>query len=599
MARVKLHFERIATVERLLNAVKQIGLDQLEAILACTFTFNQNYFAQLLDAIADCHPEGADLLRSIPVDVVCDHRHYSGHSGNYNVTLWPGNGLFHPKLFMLMFSQSVVWIEGSLNLTRAGYAVNQELVTFHESDGGLPGGVRDLIRQIAKVPVQAAKAIESGTWNSRTSAHNRSVNSLNTRLLEGFLERTRKAQSIYLVSPYFDRREQAGPSIEASALRALVGKYPRARFHIYLPEILRKDGSLALQGNRGLFASIFGKNAPLDTVSFCGVPSAERPLHAKLIAARYGKGGARASILAGSPNLTESALLKKGARANVELARELVLRWKDVERLLRPLGRGFKKLSQCRFEAPESTIADGWHAVSSATFHPLSGTLVLQWRRPDYARRTRVLYVGKQLQVSETGTVRRFGIRDEELRLRCVSAGDATRWSWCPIMIPYKSRLALAEMPDQGEPAPEWWLAQLGALSFSNAGDRRSRYESIRETADTSTFALGQKVRELASRMRYAAGMLQADSISEHRLRAHLGLLKKIFDSHDPSTAGSPEEQAWRTWVRLEVAQAVATAARGTRLGEIRRLKAELKKRLSSAPVSAALGHWNTLTESL
>jgi hypothetical protein len=382
-------------------------------------------------------------------------------------------------------------------------------------------------------------------------------------------------------------------------LRALVANYPRARFQIYLPEILTKDGEPALQGHRGLFATIFGKHPPLQKVSFCGVPSTEKPLHAKLIAARYGKAGARAVVLAGSPNLTESALLKKGSRANVELARELVLRWKDVERLLRRLGCRFKPLWQCKFEPPESTIPNGWHAVSSATFYPLKGTLVLEWRRPEYATLT-VSYLGTRLQVVGTGTVRGFGIRNGELRLKCVSAGNASRWSWCPISIPYESRLALAEMPDQGEPPPDWWLAQLGALVPSNKGNRRSRYRSGTETVDTAAFALGQKVRELASRMQYAVEMLRADPRSDHRVTANLDLLEKIFDSHDPSTAGYPEEQAWRTWVRLEIAQAVSTAARATRLGKVQRLRAELRQRLSSASLPAALGqHLVALTESL
>ena len=53
--------------------VRSCGLKELRAVLVCTFTFDGGYFQQLLEALAEEDTSGADHLRAIPVDVVCDH----------------------------------------------------------------------------------------------------------------------------------------------------------------------------------------------------------------------------------------------------------------------------------------------------------------------------------------------------------------------------------------------------------------------------------------------------------------------------------------------------------------------------------------------
>jgi hypothetical protein len=599
MGRVRVQTQRTAAIERLLDAAKRLGLSRLEAILACTFTFDSSYFEQLLEALAACHPEGDDLLRGIPVDVVCDFRHYHGHTDR-NVHTWHGDSLFHPKLILLLFADRVVWIEGSLNLTRAGYMTNQELASYHQSSRSLPHGVSELVRQLANQGVEAAKRIRNATANVRTEVQNRSVTSLDSALLDGFLGRVRKAHSVYLVAPFFDRREQAGPAIESAALQALAKSYPKAQFRIFLPELTRPDGTAALQGSKGLFTQVFGPRATEERLLFCGVPSNERPLHAKLLAVRHGNSGARVTVLTGSPNMTESALLKKGVRANVELARELSLRWKDIDQLLRPLGRKFKPLSECVFDPPLPIITSGWHALNSATYYPLRQKLELDWRRPEYARQTRLYYAGSELRVSANARASGLGIRNGELRLKSVCRENPARWSWCPIVIPYESRLALADLPEEGDPPPEWWLAQLGALPTVRSGERTGGQGMGTAPSDPETFALGQRVRDLAERMRYAMDAIRNDdSTGSNRAGAHLDLLERIFDAHEPAKVREPLEQAWRIWVRLEIAETVTLAIAGRRAGQgkARRLRAELKRRLSSTNVPKALSQqWQVLT---
>jgi hypothetical protein len=330
MARLRIPPERIAAVERLVRATEKAGLEHLTAILACTFTFDHVYFESVLEALAECHPEGADLLRSIPVDVVCDRRNYSGHAVGYNVHLWNGENLFHPKVLMLLFTDRIVWVEGSMNLTAAGYMRNRELASYHESTSALPLGIRSLISRLQVDGVDAAKRIAESTRVSRTDPANRSVTTLDTPLLPDLLRRSRGAHSVYVVSPFFDQRDQDGPSIDAAAMHVLAKSYPTAKFHFYLPMRNRPDGETALQGSRSLFVGVFGSNPSSDRVVFCGVPN-ESPLHAKLIAVRHHSSRTRTTVLTGSPNATEKALMKQGASANVELARELTLHWKDVD----------------------------------------------------------------------------------------------------------------------------------------------------------------------------------------------------------------------------------------------------------------------------
>lgn len=55
-----------------------------------------------------------------------------------NVSFWPNcRRLFHPKLFIGHFKSEVVWSDGSMNLTPAGWHRNREIAILHR-----PGGKR-------------------------------------------------------------------------------------------------------------------------------------------------------------------------------------------------------------------------------------------------------------------------------------------------------------------------------------------------------------------------------------------------------------------------------------------------------------------------
>ena len=96
--------------------------------------------------------EGRSFTR-LPVDVVCDRTRYSGHKIGFNVSFWPNSRrLFHPKLFIALFRSEVVWSDGSMNLTPAGWHRNREIAILHRPGGkALPRQLRALLKAIPGV----------------------------------------------------------------------------------------------------------------------------------------------------------------------------------------------------------------------------------------------------------------------------------------------------------------------------------------------------------------------------------------------------------------------------------------------------------------
>lgn len=606
MGGVRILPEPGAAIGRLLNATRQTGLERLQAVLACTFTFDRGYFEQLLDALSKCHSDGWDLLRGIPIDVVCDHRHYRGHGSAYNAHCWPESNLFHPKLVLLLFSDKVIWIEGSLNMTRAGYVVNRELASYHEDRRRkLPHGVHLLSSVLAAQGVGAAKEIVRSTTQERVDTKNRSLTSIDAPILDGRLPSTGRARSVYIVTPFFDRREKSGTTIDATVLGTLARAYPDAQFRIFAPEITRRDGKRALQASKALFEQVFGPQVSQRRVAICAVPSDNYPLHAKLIAVRSGAHGGQASVLTGSPNVTEVALLRKGKGANVELARLFSARWKHVEGLLHRLGRKFRPISAYLFEPPRSISPSGWHALKSAVYDPFKRQLGLEWISRDHPGKTRLYYAGRRVVIPRDGPIREFVALAGELRIETVCRDDPKRRSWCPIIVPLTARLALANLPTDSDPPPEWWLFQLGALPVAVAekDSGEGRGAAGRAPSDSTAFSMAQRIRDLTDRMAYALDVLTGDPTqSNARVGAHLSLLERIFDAHDPARAMDAAEQAWRLWVRLEIAQVLDLAVSRSKLIEAR--GGRLQRRLTRAMRNESLPpdvtrQWKELTASI
>jgi hypothetical protein len=591
---VKVFDEPASGIKRLLDVAGQRGLGALEAIVACTFTFDPRFFEDFLEELCADVAEGSDALRGIPVDVVCDRSKYSGHGAHYNVHVWRGPGLFHAKLLMLAFKDRLVWLEGSLNLTAAGHRGNRELVTYHESDPTrLPSGVHGLLSHLKPQGVAAAKHVLSSANRSRVQRRDRSVTSLEAPILDGLLARVPKAREVVLVAPFFDQRDEASPTIDATALSRLAQHYPEAAFRIYLPRV-GTENPITLQAHRGIFTDAFGPKAARSRVAFCGVP-ADPTLHAKLVAIRHGARGTEATLLCGSPNVTEAALLRRGAQANVELAREVTVRWSVVEQLVRRLGKAEHALGDCRFKAPGPLVGDdGWHALTSAVYDPMENTLVLDWRKP--AGDTRLFYRGQELSVPASGPIRDYAVSDAVFHLETRSRVDPSRVGYCPIVIPVEAQEALSELPD-ATASPEWWLRQLGSVQVvGEAGPAGSSMGAGAEQSTAERFERAAQVRDLAARMRYAVGVLTRTDGTAIQRSAILRLLEKIFDVHEPADGETPTQRVWRAWVRIEVLQALRDA-RGV-VGA-QRLTARLRKRIRSRPAPAGTESVGRLLEAL
>jgi hypothetical protein len=169
-------------------------------------------------------------------------------------------------------------------------------------------------------------------------------------------------------------------------------------------------------------------------------------------------------------------------------------------------------------------------------------------------------------------------------------------------VIPYGERLALAELPEQGTPPPEWWLAQIGALPATRAApeDGLEGRGAGATPPEPAVFSLGPQVRDLAARMEYVRAIfVQNDKTGLQRVVAYLDLLEKIFETHDPNNVADPAEKAWRMWVRLEIVEVVTSAmsTSGKAARRRRELRSALTQQLSTLKVPPEFNaQWQALT---
>ena len=254
-----MHIERIACLEEeWIKVLTELG--RPDALLACTYAFQHDFFSSLLDRLkkeAVCGSvratDGLELTN--PIDVICDRHRYEGHKVGFNVHFWDKDArLFHPKLMIGLFGKRVVWSSGSLNLTRAGWMRNRELAMFHTPARPiLPRSLRALLKEL---PANASassilKATVDGPDRIGSSIF---VSSLNQPIGPHFLRGLPSdAHAVHLVAPFFDRKESGGNSLDLSWMESLSGRCPKAAFHLYLP--LLNEEELLVQGDARVFRS--------------------------------------------------------------------------------------------------------------------------------------------------------------------------------------------------------------------------------------------------------------------------------------------------------------------------------------------------------
>ena len=224
-----------------------------------------------------------------------------------------GNQAFHPKAILLVGEEQLKVLIGSGNLTLPGYTRNWEIFTRSVGEDAA-GLALDLLRVFEGAASRSAlgeafagwrRRLESySPWLFNTKANLGSVTLLSSadgpilpRVAE--LLRGREVSRLLVVSPFFDR--------EAAALKWLVD-------HLR-PKDLRL---LATDGVQLDPAHVEATLASADTGRILEFLGNGRPLHGKALLFEGPWGEA---LLAGSPNLSSAALLRKaGARGNFELA---------------------------------------------------------------------------------------------------------------------------------------------------------------------------------------------------------------------------------------------------------------------------------------
>ncbi|GAB7526785.1 hypothetical protein [Paraburkholderia sp. 2C] len=550
--------------ESWLNVFRELGAPQ--ALLACTFTFNGDFFADLLARFSNAaceSPEGVAWSPStVLVDVICDRSNYKGHKLGFNVSFWPNSRrLFHPKLLIALFEHQVVWSDGSSNLTRAGWRANREIAMFHRpGDTRLPKDLQVLLDALGDV--RSAQLIRRQSTQARADDFGGAfVTSLNEPIGPRFLssKAPRDAEEIHLIAPFFERHEPGDGSVDKTWLERLATRYPDAQFHVYLPQL--EKSPLRVQGNREVFEPL------ADRLLLYPVPPARGHLHGKLVGIVHRpKRVRRVWMLAGSPNMTQAALLTKPSSGNVECAWIFDAVWEKIHAMLfDPLQTKGVPLDEVEFQPPEINRNKVWMPLKSAIYEPFKRELRIEWVSSEAASSTELRYARKVVKVAR-GTCSNFDLAEGEACLVTHKRGGGYEVGYFPIFIEPEQLPACEEVTT--DPAPEDWLAMMGAMTGRglpgtkwkiakrSKGDEQSRCD----------FQWSDRVRELASRIRYfERSMLEPTTPGLERTYL-TRLLDHIFDVHAPAAGADEIEKVWHAWVRLELwqaAEALAARVRG------------------------------------
>lgn len=550
--------------ERWLAIFGELG--EPEALLACTFTFNADFFADLLVRFAEAACEsGVGNDRSfthLPVDVVCDRSRYNGHHIGFNVSLWPNAArLFHPKLLVALFKHEVVWSDGSMNLTPAGWHRNREIAMLHRTRSrSIPRQLRELI---AALPgVAAARHLLDGTRDQRTNELSGTfLTSLAAPLGPRFISTAPKhAEEVHLVAPFFEKDESNEMGLDDHWLRLLAQRYPDARFHVYLP-LIEKD-PLCVQGQRAVFERL--ELHLIHRIVLHPVAPEPGPLHGKVACVVHTpQRSQRAHMLVGSPNMTRAAMTAPVSRGNVESGWILDERWTDVSRLFRSLSSKACSIDVAKFIEPKMSKDDTWMPLRRASYDPLNRTLRVEWRDSADAAQTVFQYAGRPLSI-ELGTCREFNLVESIGWLVTQKRGGGSKDGRCPIEVPVELLPACNNGTSQR--SPEDWLNLLGAVSsgVTESGTRITAKTGDERNDPSQEFKWSEKVRDLSARMRYFVETLSDDTLTAVENEWLHKLIPQIYDSHDPhdsTVVGHSHEGVWRVWVRLELWQAAARLA--------------------------------------
>ncbi len=245
--------------------------------------------------------------------------HRTVYQTGFNVTLWPKSSrLFHPKILIALFRDEVVWSDGSLNLTPAGWRRNREIAMLHRPRRlALPQELRELIGTFPGVAA-ARRILEETTKQGPAELPGQYLTNLHAPIGTRFISAAPKqVEEVHLVAPFFEREDSNEAPLDDRWLHVLAQRYPHADFHIYLPQL--EAERLRVQGCRELFDSL--EQQISNPIVLHPVAAAPGALHGKIVCLVYiPKRIRRAKLLVGSPNMTHAALVARPSYGNIESA---------------------------------------------------------------------------------------------------------------------------------------------------------------------------------------------------------------------------------------------------------------------------------------
>ena len=541
-----------------LEVLRELGSPR--AMLACTFTLSADFFTGLIarfkDAASESPFSSQRSLSNFPIDVVCDSSNYKGHKAGFNVSFWRDTRrIFHPKLLIAIFENEVVWSDGSLNLTHAGWCSNREIAMFHRPGSRtLPKELLELLHSLGDV--QSAELIREESRGARPNELDGTfMTSLDEPIGPRFLSKApRDAEEVHLVAPFFERYESAEPPLDQAWLAQLASRYPSAEFHVYLPQL--QSDPLLVQGSRELFEVV------ADRLRVHPVEPKPGPLHGKAVCIIHRPLRARRVwLMAGSPNMTATALLAERGRGNVETAWMFDSPWSTIEHtLLDPLHRKDYSLQEVEFEAPVVNRKPVWMPLKHAVYSPFTHELTIEWRSNEYIKETELRY-GKRRLMCDSHVFQNFSLADGAACLVARNRDGGYEDGYCPIFIAPDELPACNGAPF--ERTPEAWLAMMGELD-GMPGNRvtKGTQRGKQKEQSVTRFEWSSRVRELASRVGYFEKTMLEPTTSPVERAYLLKLLQQIFDAHVPDSELDALESVWRAWVRLELWLAVGNLAK-------------------------------------
>ena len=423
---------------------------------------------------------------------------------------------------------------------------------------GLPAELRELLKSLDSVA--AARIIHESTSNIQSAdSVDEYVTSLHEPIGKRFLASVEATpREVHLVAPFFEKGEAAEEGVDGHWFQLLAKECRFAQFHVYLPMI--EEDPLTVQGSNQIFTE--AERHLADRIILHPVEKSPGPLHAKIACVIHVPGRIkRAHILVGSPNMTRSALMMSAGKGNIESAWILDERWEDAKRIFRGLGTTGISIDEAEFEPPVIRRKNIWAPLKQAVYDPLKHELRIKWKNSADSRKSLIFYAGRAL--SFKGDVcRHFKLTDDIAWLVTRKRGGGASNGFFPIEIPVES-LPFCDS-DALERTPDDWLKMLGSVTFSGIEPDKAisgKNKNGDGDADTS-FKWSERVRDLASRMRYFIEEYSDAALSDSVKKSLLKLFNQIYNTHNPGSAKDDYEQVWRAWVRLELWQAAVSLAK-------------------------------------